>query len=203
MNVIWWIDSIWLWFYEHWIICWNEKKRKREFGQKEKTMKRIRHCVIGVFDLPWMHPCETWKTGECVDEKVVMVKEWKARRKEWKKKRWEKGKGKKWFWEKSFLFLLTVSLPLPFFPSALTTPQHTHSLIHLTPYNVTHWCTPSLANRAVCCCHWEHMAPSNRAVMTSFSFLQLEDFYYSQFHFNMPILRNNVPFLKFLRFGLQ
>ena len=26
---------------------------------------------------------------------------------------------------------------------------------------------------------------------------------YSQFHFNMPILHNNVPSLKFLRFGLQ
>ena len=156
-----------------------EKKRKREFGQKEKTMKRIRCCVIGVFCSPCMHSCVKHEK----QESVWIRREWwwksgRQGEKSGRKRGGIKGRGKKWFWEKSFLFLLTVSLPLPFFPSALTTPQHTHSLIHLTPYNVTHWCTPSLANRAVCCCHWEHMAPSNRAVMTSFSFLQLEDFYY-------------------------
>ena len=30
-----------------------------------------------------------------MDEKGVMVEEWKARRKEWMKKRWKKGKGEK------------------------------------------------------------------------------------------------------------
>ena len=40
-----------------------------------------------------------------MNRKGVMVEEWKARRKEWKKKEEEKReKGKKWFWQKSFLF---------------------------------------------------------------------------------------------------
>ena len=32
-----------------------------------------------------------------------------------------------------------------------TTSQHTLSHTHHTPYNMTHWCTPSHANRAMCC----------------------------------------------------
>ena len=65
-----------------------EKKRKREFGQKEKTMKRIRCCVIGVFGSQRMHSCvKQEKIGECMDKKGVMVEEWKAKRKEWMKKR--------------------------------------------------------------------------------------------------------------------
>ena len=86
----------------------NEKKRKREFGQEEKTMKRIRCCVIGVFGSPWMHSCEAWKTGECMDRKGgdggrVEGKEKRVEEEEVEKK----GKGKKWFWEKPFLFFFS------------------------------------------------------------------------------------------------
>ena len=38
---------------------------------------------------------EEWETGECMDEKGVMVEVWKARRKEWKKKRRKKGEREK------------------------------------------------------------------------------------------------------------
>ena len=62
-------------------------------------------------------------------------------------------KGKSGFGKSPFCFCLTVSLPLPFFPCThhTTTPKHMLTLIHHTPYNMTHWCTPSHANRAVCC----------------------------------------------------
>ena len=90
-----------------------------------------------------------------MDKKRVMVEEWKARRKEWKKKRWKKGKGKKWFWEKPFLFFFDcVFASSPFFPCThhITMPQNMLILTHNPPHNMTHWCTPSHANRAVCCC---------------------------------------------------
>ena len=79
------------------------------------------------------------------------MEEWKARRKEWKKKRWKKGKREKWFWEKCFLFLFDCVFASSLF--FLHPPHHhatTHALTHL-PHNMTHWCTPSHANRAVCC----------------------------------------------------
>ena len=88
-----------------------------------------------------------------MDKKGVIVEEWKARRKEWKKKRREKGKREKVVLAKVlFVFCLTVCLPLPFFPlhSLTTTPQHTLTLTHHPPHNMTHWCTPSHANMAVC-----------------------------------------------------
>ena len=56
--------------------------------------------------------------------------------------------------EVTFCFCLTVSLPLPFFFSAPTTqPRHNITLTHThyLLYNMTHWCTPSHASRAVCC----------------------------------------------------
>ena len=77
----------------------------------------------------------------------------------------KKGKREKWFGKSPFCFCLTVSLPLPFFfpcTHHTTTPQHmhTHSPTHHTPYNKTHRCTPSHANRAVCCAafFWEWTA---------------------------------------------
>ena len=45
-----------------------------------------------------MHSYTKQGTCECVDKKEVMVGEWKARRKEWKKKRRKKGE-----WEKVVL----------------------------------------------------------------------------------------------------
>ena len=72
-----------------------------------------------------------------MDKKGVVVEGWKARRKEWKKKRWKKGK--KWFWEKSFFcFCLTVCLPLPFFPLAPTTTPHTRSHSPTTRHTTLH-----------------------------------------------------------------
>ena len=95
--------------------------------------------------------CEAWKTGECMDKKGVMVEEWKARRKEWKKKRWKKGKREKVVLGKVlFVFVWLCLCLFPFFP--LHPPHHhTLTLIHHPPHNMTHWCTPSHANRAVCC----------------------------------------------------
>ena len=46
--------------------------------------------------------CEERKTGECLDEKGVMVEEWRQGEKSGRKRGGKKGKGKKWFWEKSF-----------------------------------------------------------------------------------------------------
>ena len=133
----------------------KEKKRKREFGQEEKTMKRIRCCVIGVFGSQRMHSCvKHEKTGECMDKKGVMVEEWKARRKEWKKKRWKKGKREKSGFGKSpFWFLFDCVFASSLFPCThhSITSQHMLTLIHHPPYNMTHWCTPSHANRIVCC----------------------------------------------------
>ena len=65
----------------------------------------------------------------------------------------EKEEGKNGKWEKVvlgkvLLFLLTVSLPLLFFP--MHPPQHMLTLTHHPPHNMTHWCTPSHANMAVC-----------------------------------------------------
>ena len=132
----------------------KEKKRKREFGQKEKTMKRIRCCVIGVFGSPRMHLFV--KNEKRVSVRIRREWWWKSGRqgeKSGRKRGGKEGKGKKWFWEKSFLFLFDCACVFPFFPCThhTTTPQHTLTLTHHPPYNTTHWCTPSHANRAVCC----------------------------------------------------
>ena len=117
----------------------KEKKRKREFGQKEKTMKRIRCCVIGVFGSPWMQSCVK-------NEKLVSVwirKEWwwksgRQGEKSGRKRGGKKGKGKKWFWEKSFLLLFDcVFCVFPFFPCTHhTTTPHTLTLIHHTTWRI-------------------------------------------------------------------
>ena len=102
------------------------------------------------------HMYEAWKTGEYVDKKGVMVEEWKARRKEWKKKR--RKKREKVVLGKVLFVFVWLCLPLPFFPCThhTTTPQHTltqHMLTHHPSSTMQHgdWCTPSHANRAVCC----------------------------------------------------
>ena len=58
-----------------------------------------------------------------------MVEEWKARRKEWKKKRWKKGKREKVvFWEKAFLRLFDrVFASSPFY---LAPTSHHHAATH-------------------------------------------------------------------------
>ena len=152
MNVIWWFDSIELWMHHHWIINWRKRRKKIVWTRRkddEKNKMLCHWCFWFTTNAPM---CEAWKTGVCTDKKGVMVEEWKARRKEWKKKRWKKGEGKKWFWEMSFLFLFDcVFCVFPFF-FTLHSPRHnTRSHTHHTPYVKTHWCTPSHANRAVCC----------------------------------------------------
>ena len=87
-------------------------------------------------------------------------------------------KGKSGFGKSPFCLCLTVSLRLPFFLAPTTPPHHNTRSHSPTHYTTLHICTPSHANRAVCWCCCEHMAPFSRTVMTSFSFLQLEDFYY-------------------------
>ena len=154
MNVIWCVDSICIVISSSLNHRLKEKKRKGEFGQEEKIMKRIRCCVIGVFGSSWMYSCV--KHEKRVNVWIRREWWWKSGRQGEKggRKRGEKReKGKSGFGKSPFLFLLTVSLPLPFFPCIhhTTTPQHAHTLTHHTPYNMTHWCTPSHANRAMCC----------------------------------------------------
>ena len=67
-----------------------------------------------------------------MDKKGVMVEEWKARRKVWKKKRREKGKREKVVLEKSFSFLFDCV-----FASSLF-----HCTLHTTPHHNTHTHTP-------------------------------------------------------------
>ena len=179
MNVIWWFDSIWLWCNQHWIIC-RRKRRGKENLEKKKRQWNGSDVASLVFLI--LHKrTHVWSMkNRCVYEQEGSDNgrvEGQEKRAE-EKRGGKKGKGKKWFWEKSFLFLFDcVFASSPFFLlHSTTTPQHT--LILTTPYNTTHWCTASHANRTMCWCCWEHLAPSNRTVMTSFSFLQLEDFYY-------------------------
>ena len=157
----------------------EEKKRVWTRRKDDEKNRMLCHWHFWFFTNAPM--CEAWKTGECVDKKGVMVEEWKARRKEWKKKRWKKGKGKKWFWEKSFLFLFgcvfASSFPLP---PAPTTLSHHNTISHSTNHTIQH---DTLVQTITCkqghvLLLLRTMAPSNKAVMTSFSFLQLEDFYY-------------------------
>ena len=102
-----------------------EKKRKERVWTKEKMMKRNRFCIIGVFGSSQTHSCVKHEKQVRVDKKGVIVEGWKARRKEWKKKEVKKGKGKKWFWEKSFLFLFDCVFASSLFPHAPTTsPRH-------------------------------------------------------------------------------
>ena len=178
MNVIWWFDSIWLWCNQHWIIC-RRKRRGKENLEKKKRQWNGSDVASLVFLI--LHKrTHVWSMkNRCVYEQEgsdsgrVEGQEKRVEEKRGEKKE----KGKSGFGKSPFCFCLTVSLPLPFFLlHSTTTPQHT--LILTTPYNTTHWCTASHANRTMCWCCWEHLAPSNRTVMTSFSFLQLEDFYY-------------------------
>ena len=73
----------------------------------------------------------------------------------------EKGeKGKKWFWEKSFLFLFDCVFASSFFPLH---PSHHHATTHAhhTPptFNMTHWCTITCKQGCVLCClFWEWTA---------------------------------------------
>ena len=92
-----------------------------------------------------------------MDRKGAVVEVWKGKEKRVEEKEVEKGERERVvLGNVLFVFCLTVSLPLPFF-SAPTTPQHTLTLTHHPPYNMTHWCTPSHANRAVRCAafFWE------------------------------------------------
>ena len=112
------------------------KKRKREFGQKEQTMKRIRCCVIGVFGSPRMFSCVKYEKQASVDKRGVMVEEWKARRKEWKKKRRKKGKREKVVLGKVLFVLFDCVFAFSLFP--LHPPHHatTHALTH-PPHHTT------------------------------------------------------------------
>ena len=74
-----------------------------------------------------------------MDKKRVIVEEWKAGRKEWKKKRWKKGKREKsGFWEKSFLFLFDcVFASCLFFLMHPSRPHH-NTRPHSTHHTLQH-----------------------------------------------------------------
>ena len=79
------------------------------------------------------------KIDDCMDKKRVIVEEWKAGRKEWKKKRWKKGKREKsGFWEKSFLFLFDcVFASCLFFLMHPSRPHH-NTRPHSTHHTIQH-----------------------------------------------------------------
>ena len=160
MNVIWCVDSIGLWRDQHWIICRRKRRGKREFGQKEKTMKRIRCCAIGVFGYSQTHSCVKHEKHVCVWIRRVWL--WKSERQGekngWKRGGKKRGKGKVVLGKVLFVFCWLCVCLFPFFPCThhITTPQHTLTLTHHPPHNMTHWCTPSHANMAVCWRCWEH-----------------------------------------------
>ena len=150
MSIVWCVDSIGLWCYQHWIIP-RSKRREKESSDKKKRRWKESNVVSLVFLVH--HECtrvwcmkNRWKCGwEGSDGGRVEGKEERAEEK-WRKK----GKGKKVvLGESPFCFCLTVCLPLPFFPHPSR--QNTLTLTHNIPYNTTHWCTPSHANRAGCC----------------------------------------------------
>ena len=88
----------------------------------------------------------------------------------------KRGMGKSGFGKSPFCFCLTVSLRLPFFLAPTTPPHHNTRSHSPTHYTTLHICTPSHANRAVCWCCCEHMAPFSRTVMTSFFFFAIRGF---------------------------
>ena len=100
------------------------------------------------------------KTDEFMDKKGVMVEEWKARRKGWKKKRWKKGeKGKSGFWEKSFLVLFDCVFASPLF--SLHPPHHhhnTHAHVHITQHDALVHTITCKQGRVLCCLFWEWTA---------------------------------------------
>ena len=132
----------------------KEKKRKDRVWTRKDDEKNQMLCDWCFWFSVNALTCGAWRTGGYLDKKWVMVEEWKARGKSGRKKRKKKReKGKSGFGKSPFCFCLTVSLPLPFFPCThhTTTPQHTLTHVHHTPYNMMRWCTPSHANRTMCC----------------------------------------------------
>ena len=137
----------------------KEKKRKREFGQKEKTMKWIRCCVIGVFGSSRMYSCVKHEK----QESVWMRREWlwKSGRQGEKsgRKRGEKGeKGKSGFGKSPFVFCWLCLCHFPFFPCTHqpTTCPHPHSpTTHHGAFVHTITCKQGCV---LCCLFWEWTA---------------------------------------------
>ena len=132
MNVIWWFDSIGLWFHHHRIISWR-KRRERESLDKRKDDEKNRMLCHWCFGSPRMHSCV--KHEKQVSVWIRREWWWKSGRqgeKSGRKRGGKKGKkGKSGFGKSLFCFCLTVSLPLPFFPQH---PPHHHT----TPHTHTH-----------------------------------------------------------------
>ena len=109
------------------------------------------------FCSPWMHSCVKHEVSVWIRREWW----WKSGRQGEKSgsKRGGKGKREKVVLGKVLFGFVWLCLPLPFSP-APTTPQHTFTLTHNPLWHMTHWCTPSHANRAVCCAafFWEWTA---------------------------------------------
>ena len=133
MNVIWLFDSILFWCNQHWIIS-RRKRRGKENLNKRKRQWNGSDVVSLVFLI--LRKCtHVWnmKKGECMDKKEVMVEEWKAGRKEWKKKRWKKRKREKVVLAK----VLFVFVWLWVFPCTHPPPHH-NIRSHLTHHTIQH-----------------------------------------------------------------
>ena len=126
MDVIWWFDSIGLWFHQHWIIG-RWKRRGKESLDKKKGRWKESDVVSLVFLVQRMHSCVKHEK----QESVWIGREWwwksgRQGEKSGRKRGGKKGKGKKWFWEMSFLFL---------FDCVFASSLFSHSTHHTTRHN--------------------------------------------------------------------
>ena len=135
MNVICWFDSIWLLCNQHWIIC-RRKRREKENLEKKKRQWNGSDVASLVFLI--LHKrTHVWSMkNRCVYEQEGSDSgrvEGQEKRVE-EKRGGKKGKGKKWFWEKSFLFLFDCVCLFPF--SSCTQPPR-HNTRSYSPHHTT------------------------------------------------------------------
>ena len=73
----------------------RKEEKKRVWTRRKDNEMNQRLCRWCFWFTTNAFMCEAWKVCEYIDKNGVMVEEWKARRKEWKKKRRKKGKREK------------------------------------------------------------------------------------------------------------
>ena len=157
MNFIWWYDSVGLRIHQHGIIN-RRKRREKESLDKKKRRWKETDVVSLVFLVH--HKCIHIRSKEHVSVWIRRKWWWGSGRqgeKSGRKRGGKKGKGKKWFWQKSFLSLFDCVFASSLFPCThhTTTPQHTLSLTH-TLYNIAHLYTVTCKQGCVLVLLWAH-----------------------------------------------